>query len=202
MSGLRVHSFWFVNPFRMVKDDPSSELVTPEAIISRIGNFDEPAKDGLPINHYPALFPARVAQAFSATEVSINIRRTEIFEDLNDVVRGQYTFTDGVGRISAELRDEVWDALILHRRIQSPKASPAAFQMRLAGFKGVLVVDYRLEGRQIHFRPSMKKFSAPNWDNPAGVWPLEIARSFERPMRMHLNRRVFEVLRNITSFLC
>jgi hypothetical protein len=101
-----------------------------------------------------------------------------------------YTFTDGVGRISPELRDEAWRALKARRGIVSSTVPPEVLQIRQAGFKGVVVTDYRLEGRQIQYRPSMKKFDAPGWDNPDSEWPLEIARSFERPMKLHLNRYV------------
>jgi hypothetical protein len=61
MSALRAHSFWFLNPFRQIEGDPSSEI-TPAVILARIGDFGALTKDGYPICYYPALYPARVAQ--------------------------------------------------------------------------------------------------------------------------------------------
>lgn len=184
MSALREHTFWFLNPF----EQPNGTKVTVDSILSRIGDFGSSLRGKTPVNHYPALYPARAAQAFSATEGSILIQRSEITEEIEDVVRNGYTFTDGVGTISPELAEDVWTALLSARHIQSRPFTPSAFQIRLCGFKGVLVVDHRLEGRAIHFKQSMKKFDVHGWNDKKRRWPLEIARSFDRPMRTHLNR--------------
>lgn len=186
MSALRTHSFWFINPFT----DINGNYIDADVVLERIGNFSAPFRGKTPIDHYPALFPARAAQAFSATEVSVLVRRSEIQEERDDVTRNGYTFTDGVGRISPELAEHAWAALLKARRFRTRTALPSAFQIRLCGFKGVLVVDHRLKGRTIHFRKSMKKFDVHGWSEPNRMWPLEIAKAVDRPMRMHLNRLV------------
>jgi RNA-dependent RNA polymerase len=186
MSSLRVHTFWFMNPFK--KNDGT--VVDPDVVLRRVGNFSHPLRGKTPVDHYPALYPARAAQAFSATEASILVRRSEIWEEEEDVIHNTYNFTDGVGRISPELAKDVWDALMSARRCKQPGALPSAFQIRLCGFKGVLVVDYRLGGREVHFRKSQKKFDVYEWDDPHRSWPLEIAMPFGRPSQMHLNRCV------------
>lgn len=186
MSALRTHTFWFLNPFK----DEYGNAIDVDAILQRIGDFSKPLRGKTPIDHYPALYPARIAQAFSATEASVLVRRSEIIEEEPDVVRNSYTFTDGVGRISSELAEHVWTVLLHARRFQNRPATPSAFQIRLCGFKGVLVVDYRLGGRVIHFRKSMKKFEVLGWNDPNRLWPLEIAKAVDRPMVMHLNRYV------------
>lgn len=184
MSALRTHTFWFMNPFK----DDYGNLIDTDTVLRRIGNFSESLRGKTPIDHYPALFPARVAQAFSATEVSVLIRRSEIIDEQPDVKRNTYNFTDGVGRISLSLAEHVWNILVEARRFRNRPHLPSAFQIRLCGFKGVLVVDPALKGRIIHFRESMKKFNVPGWSDPNRLWPLEIAKAIDRPMLMHLNR--------------
>lgn len=187
MSALRTHTFWFLNPFR----DSFGDMVDSDYVTRRIGAFSLPLRGKTPIDHYPALFPARAAQAFSATEASILICRKEILEELDDVKNNGHTFTDGVGRISPELAFGVWQAILVSRDLQVEASAtnlPSAFQIRLCGFKGVLVVDYRIEGRAIHFRKSMKKFDVYDWDDPEREWPLEIANVVMRPATLHLNR--------------
>lgn len=116
------------------------------------------------------------------------VRRDEINEEVDDVMRNGYTFTDGVGTISTELAEDVWTALLKARHITQRPRLPSAFQIRLCGFKGMLTVDFRLDGRKICFRKSMKKFQVADWDKGDKEWPLEIAKACDRPMRMHLNR--------------
>ncbi|KAF8317349.1 RdRP-domain-containing protein [Clavulina sp. PMI_390] len=190
MSALRSHNFWFINPFI---DEHTHNYVDSTFIMKQIGDFSISTNGKIPVDHYPALYPARVAQAFSATDTSILVKRSEVFEDEEDVVRNGFTFTDGVGRISPELAAAVWAAAVDARHLTASSLMtrlPSAFQIRMCGFKGMLVVDYTLEDRSVHFRKSMKKFDVHDWDDPDREWPLEIARSIDRPMLMHLNRRV------------
>ena len=63
-----------------------------------------------------------------------------------------YTWTDGSGRISQELMEEICKTMGIYPCI------PEGFQFRFGGFKGMLYVDRRLEGRQIVFRDSQKKW--------------------------------------------
>ncbi|KAJ3404608.1 Pre-mRNA-splicing factor ATP-dependent RNA helicase dhx15 [Chytriomyces hyalinus] len=65
----------------------------------------------------------------------------------NDIISSDFNFTDGCGKISADL------AL----RFSSNNAS--CFQVRLPGVKGVLVVDPVLPENTIILRPSMKKLN-------------------------------------------
>ncbi|GIX69374.1 RNA-dependent RNA polymerase [Caerostris extrusa] len=67
-----------------------------------------------------------------------------------------YTFSDGIGRMSNELVEEVYK----HFNVEDRK--PSAMQIRYAGCKGMLVVDPELEGKTIRFRESMKKFDSDN----------------------------------------
>ena len=71
---------------------------------------------------------------------------------LPDIVHNGSTFTDGVGHISEEL------ATFAAKRFNYTKCS--AFQIRIAGAKGVLMVKPGLQGCQIALRQSQIKFEA------------------------------------------
>ena len=120
----------------------------------------------------------------SATEPSITIHPSE-FELIDDIINKDTDscFTDGVGTISPELADEVWTMLRASRRTKTRRIPPSAYQIRIAGCKGVVVRDHTLSGRKICIRKSMNKFHADSME-------LEIAMSCERPIATHLNRRV------------
>ncbi|KAF8788983.1 RNA-dependent RNA polymerase 1 like protein [Argiope bruennichi] len=95
----------------------------------------------------------------------------------------RYNFSDGIGRISPELADEVYKELdVLDQR-------PSAMQIRYAGCKGMLVVDPTLEGKVIKFRKSMKKFDS---DNDS----LEILK-FSEKRSCFLNRPFITILEQL-----
>jgi RNA-dependent RNA polymerase len=73
-------------------------------------------------------------------------------------------YTDGVGEISPLLARE---AFMEYQKNGSRKKRtrlniPSAFQMRLGGSKGVLVVNHELPGRVIRLRKSQIKYDAPD----------------------------------------
>lgn len=63
---------------------------------------------------------------------------------LPDIVFNGFTFTDGVGHISEEL------AAIAAKKFNYAKCS--AFQIRIAGAKGVLMIKPGMQGCQIALR--------------------------------------------------
>jgi RNA-dependent RNA polymerase len=65
----------------------------------------------------------------------------------------KYCFTDGVGKISLSKAKEICDKYF------DTKKYASTFQIRFAGFKGVLSAWPDLKSDQIQFRPSMNKFS-------------------------------------------
>lgn len=79
----------------------------------------------------------------------------------------------GVGTISPEVAKQMWRSLTKLRKRRS-YFLPAAYQVRLGGFKGMLAIDYRLEGSVICVRKSMDKFDSASLD-------VEVARAFDRP---------------------
>jgi RNA-dependent RNA polymerase len=168
-SALREHSVWFVSPFR----DPEEGYVTAEKIRSRLGDFSE-------LLRTPSKYAARIAQAFTATDRSVKIRRGE-WEEQPEL--GPHT--DGVGTISPELARKIWEEKC--RNSHSPgREPPSAYQFRFLGYKGVVVVDHRLKGIKMRLRGSQRKFPVHNVEQAE----FEIARSFDYPNPVHLNRLV------------
>jgi RNA-dependent RNA polymerase len=106
-SALREHAVWFVHPFQ----HPEEGYVTSKSIRDSLGDFSE-------YRRKPSKYAARMAQAFTATDPSVRIRRDE-WEEIDDIG----DFTDGVGTISTELGDRIWSALCASRRGHGVKPS-------------------------------------------------------------------------------
>lgn len=78
-------------------------------------------------------------------------------EDIEDVIKGDYIFTDGCGLISKHLANQ----LCQKRKIvfRGLRYYPSVFQIRYRGYKGVLTLDPTLKGQiLVQFRDSMRKF--------------------------------------------
>ncbi len=67
--------------------------------------------------------------------------------------------------------------------------TPSAFQIRFAGYKGVLACDPTLAGRKASFRPSMRKFESDHRR-------LEVTAT-SRPQAVYLNHQVIMLLSNL-----
>ncbi|KAH8995459.1 RdRP-domain-containing protein [Lactarius akahatsu] len=169
MSALREHSVWFMAPFR----DPEEGYVTAEAIRASLGDFTK-------LLRTPSKYAARIAQAFTATDPSVKISRDE-WEEQPEL--GPHT--DGVGTISPELAAKIWEAKCkASGNTRGDRVEPSAYQFRFLGFKGVVVVDHRLEGIKMRLRDSQHKFPVHNVEEAE----FEIARAFDYPNPVHLNR--------------
>jgi RNA-dependent RNA polymerase len=179
-SALKEHAVWFINPF--IKD---GRLINAEFIRADLGTFDN-------VIHCPARYGARIAQAFSTTESSITVEVEELLQIADKESRSGSCFTDGVGLISLEVADEMWELYTETRSKRSRRRlqTPSAYQIRLGGFKGMLCVHEPLEGRVICTRPSMSKFTAPDLT-------VEIAQAFDRPISMNLNRPLIMLLETL-----
>ncbi|CAK5265089.1 unnamed protein product [Mycena citricolor] len=187
-SALRTHAVWFLDRFH----DKNGKWVTADSIRNDIGDFV-----GTPLLKCPSKYAARLAQAFTATNSSVSIRR-EQWEEVSDLVvpghekeekpNSKYIYTDGVGTISSKLADEIWAAL--RPDPQENAVRPSAFQIRFLGFKGVVSVDEMLDkngkGIMMRLRPSMRKFESDV--QQAANAPLEVAMAFEKPSTAYLNR--------------
>ncbi|KAG8927277.1 hypothetical protein FRC02_008331 [Tulasnella sp. 418] len=193
-SALREHSVWFVAPF----EHPVYGYVDAETIRQSLGDFTK-------VIRTPARYGARLSQAFSSTDPTVAVLPEEIctIPDIsvttevvfpNRVTRSiTRDFTDGVGTISPELADEIWERLraIRPSRSKEDVMKPSAYQIRMGGYKGMVCVDYTLKGRKICPRPSMNKFDAPE------SLDIEVAQAFEKPGPMYLNRPLIMLLETL-----
>ena len=170
-SALREHSVWFVSPFR----DREEGYVTAETIRKSLGDFSK-------LLRTPSKYAARIAQAFTATEGSVKIRRDQCEEQPE---LGPHT--DGVGTISMELSNMIWaEKCRAYPKLKESRVHPSAYQFRFLGYKGVVVVDHQLQGVKMRLRESQRKFPVHNFEEAE----FEIARSFDYPNPVHLNRFV------------
>jgi RNA-dependent RNA polymerase len=103
-SALRSHAVWFMSPFH----DPDEGYVTAERLRRSLGDFTD-------LLTMPSKYAARIAQAFTATDPSVTLVRSE-WEEMNDIEtvmkNGETScHTDGVGTISKELGDKIWQTM-------------------------------------------------------------------------------------------
>ncbi|KAL8665418.1 MAG: hypothetical protein Q9202_002311 [Teloschistes flavicans] len=98
----------------------------------------------------------RVGLLFSAAKFAANLA-SDRCEDIADIRKDDYIFTDGCGLISphfAKLLVQKTDI-----RFRNLRYTPAVFQIRYRGYKGVLTLHPELRGQiLVKFRESMKKF--------------------------------------------
>ncbi len=128
-------------------------------------------------------FGARLGQCFSTTRaMRVNVKIVKI----PDIERNGYNFTDGVGKISLFLAQMAAQELGLSNAFDDP---PSLYQFRLGGCKGVLALDPKVTGDDVHIRPSQHKFEAK-------FNGLEIIRSSALATPF-FNRQIIMVLSNL-----
>ncbi|OAP64177.1 hypothetical protein AYL99_00149 [Fonsecaea erecta] len=169
-SSLRSQTCWFMRPF--VHD---GSLLFAKDLIGKLGDFS--------VIRCPAKCAARIGQAFSETTSAVSVD-PNIVQVYPDAKAGRYLFTDGCGTVSRS----IWKRLRGNVRRQD---QPTSYQIRYKGAKGMLTVDSRLEGDQIHLRESMVKFSGSPSDE------IEICGSNIRPLPFKLNRQIIKILEDL-----
>ena len=146
-SQLREHGCWFVAPFEV-----DGQRYDADAIRAWMGDFSA-IKNA-------AKYVARLGQSLSASMDGAALSTDSKFLVIPDitVLNGdkKYNFTDGIGMISQQLALDVASRLGLDEQ-------PCAYQIRFAGFKGVVAMDpYNAADADLQFRPSMQKFESPH----------------------------------------
>ncbi|KAM0042835.1 putative RNA-directed RNA polymerase [Helianthus debilis subsp. tardiflorus] len=104
-----------------------------------------------------AKYAARLGQCFGSSKESLSVARYEV-EEIPDIKIERngttYVFSDGIGKISAELAERV-------SRKCGYDFIPSAFQIRYGGYKGVVAVDPN-SFMKLSLRRSMLKFESDN----------------------------------------
>ncbi|KAL8725364.1 MAG: hypothetical protein Q9181_006444 [Wetmoreana brouardii] len=145
----------------------------PRHIRNWMGDFDE-----IP---YVAQYAARLGQCFSTTRAIIGTKPKD--EEVEDVERNGYIFTDGVAKISPFLAQFIMSELGVAR---SSAELPSVFQFRYGGCKGILTISPDLTRQEITIRRSQYKFAAR-------TETLEIIR-WSQFAAANLNRQIIVVL--------
>lgn len=83
---------------------------------------------------------ARIGQIFSGTKHIAHLEEDDL-EEIEDIKRNDFCFTDGAGNISTEIAAQIDNDYGLKQC--------SAYQVRIGGLKGVLVHDDKLEGNKI-----------------------------------------------------
>eukprot|EP01025_Chloroclados_australasicus_P009512 TRINITY_DN13645_c0_g1_i2.p1 TRINITY_DN13645_c0_g1~~TRINITY_DN13645_c0_g1_i2.p1 ORF type:complete len:499 (+),score=72.80 TRINITY_DN13645_c0_g1_i2:126-1499(+) len=176
-SGLRQHSAWFFSPVVSEK----GTLLTPEEIRGRLGDFSA-------INNVPK-YAARLGQCFSTTVSTADLWPDFYLQQIDDVkseINGR-PYTDGCGIISEIVLNEIQQK---HPNVDSNAVlKPCAFQIRYAGFKGMVCYKPGLVGRKLRVRHSMKKFNSQDHI-------LEVCQ-VSQTMTAFLNRQIIILLRSL-----
>ncbi|CAF0930753.1 unnamed protein product [Adineta ricciae] len=163
-SQVKAKQFWFYH-------HDKTNLSHNDAYIW-MGNFD---KERVVSKH-----TARIALCFTSSDETIRIP-AEIVKYERDIKdqKGDYTFSDGVGQISAALRDKI-------KRFMDPldrRRSFSVLQIRYGGCKGTVSVVPQLDNQkyQLIMRDSMNKFISDH-DK------LEVCK-LSAPRTLYLNRQ-------------
>ena len=170
-SSLKEHSVWFVSPF---DDSQTGRSIDADTIRLGLGKFNN-------IRCAPRL-AARIGQTFTTTSHSLDITPDVRVKEIEDIVRGGYTFSDGIGTVSQTMIERAWDATATNNK-------PVVYQVRIGGAKGVLSLDKTLKGYEICLRKSMIKFEAP-------YTTLEIANKGQI-LPFFLNRQMIVILETL-----
>lgn len=97
---------------------------------------------------------ARLGQCFSTTREMRGLPVPDV-RRIPDIERNGYCFTDGVGMIS-----EFMARMIIEEMTLDVFTEPSAFQFRMGGCKGVLVVWPQAKKGEVYIRESQEKFRA------------------------------------------
>ena len=164
-------------------------LTDPEKILSKTGDYSK--------IKIVAKFGARVSQTLTTTIKTIKIPNDRIVY-INDVLMKkkikdeyrkekeiEYNFSDGVGKISYNLAEEITKMINL-------KEVPACFQGRFMGCKGVWTTMYDDFSGNIYIRPSQEKFKIKN--NGENFNYFELC-DYSRYIQAYLNRQVILLMR-------
>jgi hypothetical protein len=113
-SSLRAQSCWFMAPFIH-----NGCLLFDREVIKGLGDFSHIRS--------PAKCAARIGQAFSDTRDAIALA-PGVVEEMKDVERNGRVFSDGVGTISREALEQIWDGLLAGK-----DKKPTVLQIRYQG---------------------------------------------------------------------
>ncbi|CAI2367533.1 unnamed protein product [Moneuplotes crassus] len=166
-SQMKAHSCWFINETKELQYDD---------VMESLGCFDSET--------ILSKRAARKGQAFSSAIKVKTLNIDSEIQQIDDIQKGPYVFSDGCGEIHAELARE-----ISHKYFGL--LSLDAFQIRMGGYKGVLLSSKNFtEDYKVKVRPSMNKFELNSEDTEVD---LEIIRGATYSYG-YLNKQIITIL--------
>lgn len=178
-SGLRELTSWFMTQFT----NENGQLVTADLVRESIGNLSQITN--------PARFAARLGQAFTTSMISVELERSWIRVEADIATEdGKYEFSDGIGMISPAIGNLIVEVI---QQFKGPIRPIQAFQIRLAGAKGMVVINPTLKGHLIILRESMVKFPLPDKERIM----MEVPNYYSNPFTMYLNRQFINLLASL-----
>ena len=164
-------------------------LTDPEKILPKTGDYSN--------IKIVAKFGSRVSQTLTTTIKTIKIPNDHIIY-INDILMKkkikdengiekeiEYNFSDGVGKISYNLAQQIAQSIHLN-------FVPACFQGRFLGCKGVWTTIYDDLNGNIYIRPSQEKFKIKNFETKDNYFEL---CDYSRYIQAYLNRQVILLMR-------
>ena len=164
-------------------------LTQPEKILPKTGDYSN--------IKIVAKFGSRVSQTLTTTIKTIKIpndhivyindilMKTKITDEKGNEREIEYNFSDGVGKISYNLAEQIAKSIHL-------KFVPACFQGRFLGCKGVWTTMYDDLNGNIYIRPSQEKFKIKNFESQDNYFEL---CDYSRYIQAYLNRQVILLMR-------
>ncbi|CAF3987268.1 unnamed protein product [Rotaria sordida] len=106
-----------------------------------------------------------------------------------DIERNEFCFTDGCGTISLGLAKKIAENIGI--QVNEKSDIPSAFQVRIAGCKGMLSIDPKSKSNEFYIkvRKSMVKFESDDWT----LYVVD----HSRPMPLSLNNQVIRLLSDL-----
>ncbi|KAJ8648444.1 hypothetical protein MRB53_001467 [Persea americana] len=110
-----------------------------------------------------AKYAARLGQSFGSSQETLTVMKNEI-ENIPDIKTEdkKYNFSDGIGKISVEFAERIASLCGL-------SSTPSAFQIRYAGYKGVVACDPK-SSYKLSLRESMCKYMSENTKLDGLAW--------------------------------
>ena len=154
-------------------------LTNPEEILGKIGDFSE-------IKHI-GKYAARISQTLTTTIKTVPIKKDLIKDDIDDVKSkdGKYTFSDGVGKMSIIIAEQIREKLNLNY-------IPSCFQGRFLGCKGVWTTMWDDKSGEIYCRKSQIKFKVKKKEENY----FELC-DYSRYIQSYLNRQIILLLNSL-----
>ena len=140
------------------------DVARVDSVLEECGNFETIKKVSNRHKRIGLLFSAGIKTTVIPDKV----------EEIGDIERNGYNFTDGCGNISVSLAKKL--AVESNGTVISPEDTiPTVFQIRYQGSKGVVIKDPQLKGDTIQLRDSMRKFQ-PGTKPFEEIWVCKSSR--------------------------